>query len=86
MISCIENNHYGMGTSIDWHSSISDNYKMGNTVPCICIDGVSVLAVREAIQVANDYCGTDNAPTHVEMTTYRYRGHSMSDSIITYRN
>jgi len=86
MIFCIENNHYGMGTSMDRHSSISDYYKMGNAIPGIRIDGMNVLAVTEGMRFVKDYCGNGNGPMYVEMMTYRYHGHSMSDPGTTYRN
>jgi len=86
MIFCIENNHYGMGTSIDRHSSISDYYKMGNTIPGLRIDGMNVLAVTEGMKFAKDYVCNGNGPMYVEMMTYRYHGHSMSDPGTTYRN
>jgi pyruvate dehydrogenase E1 component alpha subunit len=86
MIFCIENNHYGMGTSIDRHSSISDYYKMGNSIPGLRIDGMNVLAVREGMRFAKEFCGSGNGPMYVEMMTYRYHGHSMSDPGTTYRN
>jgi len=86
MIFCIENNRYGMGTSIDRHSSIQDYYKMGNAIPGIRIDGMNVLAVREGMRFVKDYCGSGNGPMFVEMMTYRYHGHSMSDPGTTYRN
>ena len=86
MIFCIENNHYGMGTSMDRHSSISDYYKMGNAIPGIRIDGMNVLAVAEGMRYVKDYCGSGNGPMYVEMMTYRYHGHSMSDPGTTYRN
>lgn len=86
MIFCIENNHYGMGTSIDRHSSISDYYKMGNHIPGIRIDGMNVLAVEEGMRFVKDFCSSGNGPMYVEMMTYRYHGHSMSDPGTTYRN
>ena len=86
MIFCIENNQYGMGTSIDRHSSIQDYYKMGNAIPGIRIDGMNVLAVREGMRFAKDWCGSGNGPMYIEMMTYRYHGHSMSDPGTTYRN
>jgi len=86
MIFCVENNHYGMGTSIDRHSSHSDYYKMGNHIPGIRIDGMNVLAVQEGMRFVKDYCGNGNGPMYVEMMTYRYHGHSMSDPGTTYRN
>lgn len=86
MIFCVENNQYGMGTSVDRHSSHSDYYKMGNHIPGIKIDGMNVLAVQEGMRFVKDYCGNGNGPMYVEMTTYRYHGHSMSDPGTTYRN
>ena len=86
MIFCIENNRYGMGTSIDRHSSITDYYKMGNAIPGLRIDGMNVLAVKEGMRFVKDYCGSGNGPMYVEMMTYRYHGHSMSDPGTTYRN
>lgn len=86
MVFCIENNQYGMGTSIDRHSSIQDYYKMGNSIPGIRMDGMNVLAVRNGMQFVKEYCGSGNGPMYVEMMTYRYHGHSMSDPGTTYRN
>merc|ERR1712032_783945 len=86
MIFCIENNHYGMGTSIDRHSSIQDYYKMGNSIPGLRIDGMNVLSVIEGMKFAKEYVGDGNGPMYVEMMTYRYHGHSMSDPGTTYRN
>jgi pyruvate dehydrogenase E1 component alpha subunit len=86
MIFCIENNHYGMGTSIERHSSHSDYYQMGNHIPGIRIDGMNVLAVKEGMRFVKEFCGSGNGPMYVEMMTYRYHGHSMSDPGTTYRN
>ena len=86
MIFCIENNHYGMGTSMDRHSSHSDYYKMGNHIPGLRIDGMNVLAVKEGMRFIKEYVGAGNGPMYVEMMTYRYHGHSMSDPGTTYRN
>jgi len=86
MIFCIENNHYGMGTSMDRHSSHSDYYKMGNHIPGLRIDGMNILAVKEGMRFVKEHCGSGNGPMYVEMMTYRYHGHSMSDPGTTYRN
>lgn len=86
MVFCIENNHYGMGTSIDRHSSHSDYYMMGNHIPGIRIDGMNLLAVKRGMEFVREFCSTGNGPMYVEMMTYRYHGHSMSDPGTTYRN
>lgn len=86
MIFCIENNHYGMGTSMERHSSHSDYYKMGNHIPGVRIDGMNILAVKEGMRFVKEFCGSGNGPMYVEMMTYRYHGHSMSDPGTTYRN
>jgi pyruvate dehydrogenase E1 component alpha subunit len=78
VIFCIENNHYGMGTSAARSSFNDEYYTMGNKIPGIKCDGNDVLAVRE--------CGEGKGPIFVEMNTYRYHGHSMSDPGVTYRN
>jgi len=86
MIFCIENNQYGMGTSIERHSSHQDYYQMGNHIPGIRIDGMNVLAVTEGMRFVKEWCGSGKGPMYVEMMTYRYHGHSMSDPGTTYRN
>jgi len=86
MVFCIENNQYGMGTSIDRHSSHSDYFKMGNHIPGIRIDGMNVLAVKAGFEFIKEFCGNGNGPMYAELMTYRYHGHSMSDPGTTYRN
>lgn len=86
MIFCIENNQYGMGTSIERSSSNTRYYTMGNKIPGIRMDGMNVVAVREGMKFVKDFVGSGNGPIFVEMNTYRYHGHSMSDPGTTYRN
>lgn len=86
LILCIENNKYGMGTSIERHSCNGNYYTMGNTIPGIKIDGNNVFAVREGMKMIKNYCSTGNGPVYVEMDTYRYHGHSMSDPGVGYRS
>jgi len=86
MIFCIENNQYGMGTSTSRSSCNNDYYTMGNVIPGLKMDGMNVLSVREGVKFVKDYVSSGNGPMVVEMSTYRYHGHSMSDPGTTYRN
>ena len=81
VVYVIENNHYAMGTSIERSSSETHLYKRGVSfnIPGAEVDGMDVLAVREAGRVAADHARSGKGPFILEMKTYRYRGHSMSD-------
>ena len=76
----IENNQYGMGTSVA-RSSAGQLYKRGEGygIPGEQIDGMDVFAVQAAARQAIDYVRSGNGPYILEVMTYRYRGHSMSD-------
>lgn len=76
----IENNQYGMGTSVS-RSSAGELYRRGEgfNIPGERVDGMDVLAVQEAAEQALDYVREGNGPYILEMMTYRFRGHSMSD-------
>lgn len=80
VIFIIENNRYGMGTSIERASSTTDFFHRGaaHGIPGEAVDGMDVLAVREAGIRAVEHART-KGPIILEMQTYRYRGHSMSD-------
>ncbi|KAH8314027.1 hypothetical protein KR067_013537, partial [Drosophila pandora] len=80
-----ENNHYGMGTRADRASAMTEFYKRGQYMPGLWVDGNQVLAVRSATQFAVDYA-LEHGPIVMEMSTYRYVGHSMSDPGISYRS
>jgi pyruvate dehydrogenase E1 component alpha subunit len=77
----VENNLYGMGTSIERHSAQTDLSKKaeGYGVPGERIDGMDVLAVREAVTEGIRLAREERRPTLVEAFTYRYRGHSVAD-------
>jgi pyruvate dehydrogenase E1 component alpha subunit len=88
VVYVIENNRYGMGTALERASAIHDIYERGaayNMAKAQC-DGQDVFAVREAMKECVDRARTDSAPTLLEIRTYRFMGHSMSDAVSgTYR-
>ena len=77
----IENNHYGMGTSVERASASKALWRNGEPwgIPGRKVDGMDVEAVRQAAREAVEYCRAGKGPFLLEMATYRYRGHSMSD-------
>ena len=81
VVYVIENNKYGMGTSIERASSTTELFQRGQAhgIAGEKVNGMRVLAVREAALRALDHCRTGKGPVILEMETYRYRGHSMSD-------
>jgi pyruvate dehydrogenase E1 component alpha subunit len=81
VVYVIENNQYAMGTSVERASSQTHLYKRGESfnIPGAEVDGMDVLAVREAGTKAAEHARSGNGPFILEMKTYRYRGHSMSD-------
>ena len=81
VIYAIENNGYAMGTSVARSHSEPDLYKRGESfrIPGLRVDGMDVLAVRGAAEMALEWVRGGNGPILMEFMTYRYRGHSMSD-------
>jgi pyruvate dehydrogenase E1 component alpha subunit len=81
VVYIIENNRYGMGTSVERASAITELYRHGEVfgIPGEEVDGMDVLAVRAAGEKAVEHARSGAGPYLLEMQTYRYRGHSMSD-------
>jgi len=80
-----ENNQYAMGTSVGRATGDPDYYTRGHIIPGIKVDAMNVLAVRTATQYVANHIRTKGGPFVMEMNTYRYVGHSMSDPGTTYR-
>jgi pyruvate dehydrogenase E1 component alpha subunit len=88
VVYLIENNRYGMGTALERASAIHDIYERGAAynMPRASCDGQDVYAVRQAMEEAVARARTDSLPTLLEVRTYRFMGHSMSDAVSgTYR-
>jgi pyruvate dehydrogenase E1 component alpha subunit len=81
VIYIIENNQYAMGTSVERSSAETDFSLRGASfkIPGIQVDGMDVRAVASSAALALDWCRSGKGPIILEMKTYRYRGHSMSD-------
>lgn len=76
-----ENNGYAMGTSVERTSNVDDLYKIGSAfdMPSEPVDGMDPVAVHEALQKAAKHIRAGKGPYYLEIKTYRYKGHSVSD-------
>ena len=81
MVYVIENNQYAMGTAVARSSAETKFHRRGTAfrIPGMEVNGMDVLEVRRAAEVALAYVRAGNGPVLMELNTYRYRGHSMSD-------
>jgi pyruvate dehydrogenase E1 component alpha subunit len=81
VVFIIENNNYAMGTSVERTTNVLNMSEMGNSfhMPSIVVDGMSVEDVHKAIKEASDRARKGEGPTLLDIKTYRYKGHSMSD-------
>ena len=81
VVFVIENNQYAMGTSVQRSSAETELYKRGSSfeIEGLQVDGMNVLEVRDACRKAIKHARDGKGPMILEMKTYRYRGHSMSD-------
>jgi pyruvate dehydrogenase E1 component alpha subunit len=81
VIFAIENNGYAMGTSVQRTSNVTELYKLGDAylMPSFPVDAMSVEAVHNAMAEAAERARKGDGPTLLELRTYRYKGHSMSD-------
>jgi pyruvate dehydrogenase E1 component alpha subunit len=81
IVFAIENNGYAMGTAVKRSSAETHFYRRGTAfrIPGMDVDGMDVLEVRKAADIALEFVRGGNGPVLLELNTYRYRGHSMSD-------
>ncbi len=81
VVYVVENNRYGMGTSVARASARTELHRRGEAygIPGLHVNGMDVLEVREAGRTAAEHARSGEGPYILEMETYRYRGHSMSD-------
>lgn len=82
VVFCVENNGYAMGTSVARTANHTDIYKLGlgYEMPCKPVDGMSPETVAKEMDEAISRARRGDGPTFLEIRTYRYRGHSMSDA------
>lgn len=79
-----ENNRYAMGTSVD-RSTLDREFYKRFAMSGLWVDGLDAIACKQGFKFALDWCRNGNGPIVVELDTYRYHGHSMSDPGVSYR-
>jgi pyruvate dehydrogenase E1 component alpha subunit len=84
-LTVFSDNQYGMGTSAERASAMTDYYKRGQYIPGLRVNGMDVTAVLSAVKYGRDYIRAGNGPLVYEYVTYRFAGHSMSDPGVIYR-
>jgi len=81
-----ENNKYAMGTSVERSAHNTEFFKRGDNIPGVRTNGMNIFTVRETIKMLKQYSAIEGkGPVFLELNTYRYHGHSMSDPGISYR-
>ena len=82
VVYVIENNEYSMGTSVVRSTAMTDLYRKGESfgIPGFQADGMNIESIYNAAMQAVQYVRSGNGPIIIESKTYRYRGHSMSDT------
>ncbi|HEV3310838.1 MAG TPA: pyruvate dehydrogenase (acetyl-transferring) E1 component subunit alpha [Chloroflexota bacterium] len=88
VIMYVINNQYGMGTSVQRASAITDLWRKAEAydIPSERVDGMDFFAVKRSIETALDRARRGDGPTMIESNTYRYRGHSVADAGRSYRS
>ncbi|MGQ9863403.1 MAG: pyruvate dehydrogenase (acetyl-transferring) E1 component subunit alpha [Bacteroidia bacterium] len=83
VVYIVENNRYAMGTSVERSSNVTQLYKIACAYEMSSwqVDGMDVMAVYENVKKAAEHARSGEGPVYLEMLTYRYRGHSMSDPV-----
>lgn len=86
VIYVCENNQFGMGTSKGRASANPEMYRRCEYIPGLFADGMDFFAIQEATRYAKEWCTGGHGPMIIELDSYRYMGHSMSDPDAAYRS